>query len=111
MAELDIQAVQAFADGGGKTLTFMRPVYRRERIARLLPGFGTWLELLGAEKMWFAEVNGQPGRCSSATMGGPSGSSRSTSPTDWSRPSASSPIPRSCATWARMSVAPGPLAR
>jgi RNA polymerase sigma-70 factor (ECF subfamily) len=36
-------------------------VYGRERIARLLPGFGTWLELLGAEEMRFAEVNGQPG--------------------------------------------------
>jgi RNA polymerase sigma-70 factor (ECF subfamily) len=53
--------VVAYADGGGKTQTFTRPVYGRERIARLLPGFGTWLELLGAEEMRLAEVNGQPG--------------------------------------------------
>jgi hypothetical protein len=53
--------VVAYADGGGNTLRFTRPVYGRERIARLLPGFGTWLQLLGAEEMRFAEVNGQPG--------------------------------------------------
>jgi RNA polymerase sigma-70 factor, ECF subfamily len=51
----------AYADGGGKTRTFTRPVYGRERIARLLPGFETWLQLLGAEEMRLAEVNGQPG--------------------------------------------------
>jgi RNA polymerase sigma-70 factor, ECF subfamily len=56
--------VVAYADGGGKTRTFTRPVYGRERIARLLPGFGTWLELLGAQEMRFAEVNGQPGALS-----------------------------------------------
>ena len=53
--------VVAYADGGGKTQTFTRPVYGRERMARLLPGFGTWLERLGAAEMRFAEVNGQPG--------------------------------------------------
>jgi RNA polymerase sigma-70 factor (ECF subfamily) len=52
--------VVAYADGGGKTQTFTRPVYGRERIARLLPGFGTWLELLGAQELRLAEVNGQP---------------------------------------------------
>jgi hypothetical protein len=36
-------------------------VYGRERIARLLPGFGTWLQLLGAQELRLAEVNGQPG--------------------------------------------------
>ena len=51
----------AYADGGGRTPTFTRPVYGRERIARLLPGFGTWLQRLGAEEMRLAEVNGQPG--------------------------------------------------
>jgi RNA polymerase sigma-70 factor, ECF subfamily len=53
--------VVAYADGGGKTQTFLRPMYGRERIARLLLGFGTWLELLGAEGMRLAELNGQPG--------------------------------------------------
>jgi RNA polymerase sigma-70 factor (ECF subfamily) len=53
--------VVAYADGGGKTHTFTRPVYGRERIARVLPGFETWLQLLGAEEMRLAEVNGQPG--------------------------------------------------
>jgi RNA polymerase sigma-70 factor, ECF subfamily len=53
--------VVAYADGGGKTQTFLRPMYGRERIARLLLGFGTWLELLGAEGMRLSEVNGQPG--------------------------------------------------
>jgi hypothetical protein len=101
--------VVAYADGGGKTQTFTRPVYGRERIARLLPGFGTWLELLGAEEMRLAEVNGQPGALFLGHDGGPSWSSRSTSPTDWSRPSAPSPIPRSCATSTRWPVAPGRL--
>ena len=53
--------VVAYADGGGKTQTFLRPMYGRGRIARLLLRFGTWLELLGAEGMRLAEVNGQPG--------------------------------------------------
>jgi RNA polymerase sigma-70 factor, ECF subfamily len=53
--------VVAYADGGGKTQTFRRPLQGRERIARVLLGFGTWRELLGAEEMRFAEVNGQPG--------------------------------------------------
>ncbi len=53
--------VVSYADGGGKTRTFMQPVYGRERIARVLLGFGTWLHLLGAEEMRFAEVNAQPG--------------------------------------------------
>ena len=51
----------AYADGGGKTQTFLRPMYGRGRIARLMLRFGTWLELLGAEGMRLAEVNGQPG--------------------------------------------------
>jgi RNA polymerase sigma-70 factor, ECF subfamily len=53
--------VVAYADGGGRTQTFLRPVYGRERIARVLLEFGTWLEILGAEAMRFAQVNGQPG--------------------------------------------------
>jgi RNA polymerase sigma-70 factor, ECF subfamily len=53
--------VVAYADGGATTPTFMRPVYGRERIARLLPGLETWLRRLGAEEMRLAEVNGQPG--------------------------------------------------
>ena len=53
--------VVAYADGGGKTRTFTRPIYGRERIIRLMSEFGTWLELLGAQEMRLAEVNGQPG--------------------------------------------------
>src|SRR5829696_332378 len=53
--------VVAHADGGGHTQTFTRPVYGREGIARLVPGFETWLQLPGAEEMRLAEVNGQPG--------------------------------------------------
>jgi RNA polymerase sigma-70 factor (ECF subfamily) len=53
--------VVAYADGGGHTQTFTRPVYGRQRIARLVPGFETWLQLPGAEEMRLAEVNGQPG--------------------------------------------------
>jgi hypothetical protein len=52
--------VVAYADGGGKTQTFLRPMCGRGRIARLTLRFGTWLELLGAEGMRLAEVNGQP---------------------------------------------------
>jgi hypothetical protein len=37
--------VVAYADGGGHTQTFTPPVYGRERIARLVPGFETWLQL------------------------------------------------------------------
>lgn len=33
--------VVAYADGAGYTQTFTRPVYGRERIARLVPGFET----------------------------------------------------------------------
>ena len=101
--------VVAYADGGGKTQTFLRPMYGRGRIARLLLRFGTWLELLGAEGMRLAEVNGQPGAVSSATIGGSSWSSRSTSPRDWSRPSAPSAIRTSCVTSTRGPVAPGRL--
>jgi hypothetical protein len=43
--------VVAYAEGGVKAQTFTRPVYGRERIARLLPGFETWLRLLRAEEM------------------------------------------------------------
>lgn len=53
--------VVSYADGGGKTKAFTRPVYGRERIARIFLEFGTWLEILGAEEMRFAQVNGQPG--------------------------------------------------
>jgi RNA polymerase sigma-70 factor (ECF subfamily) len=53
--------VVACADGAGHTQTFTRPVYGRERIARLVPGFEMWLQLPGAEEMRLAEINGQPG--------------------------------------------------
>jgi RNA polymerase sigma-70 factor (ECF subfamily) len=46
--------VVAYADGGGKARTFPRPVHGRDRVARLLPGLGAWLESLGAREMWFS---------------------------------------------------------
>ncbi len=51
----------SYADGGGKTQTFTRPVSGRARVARAFLEFGTWLEILGAVGMRPAEVNGQPG--------------------------------------------------
>jgi RNA polymerase sigma-70 factor (ECF subfamily) len=53
--------VVVYADGGGKSQAYTRPIYGRERVARTLLEFGTWLETLGAEEMRFALVNGQPG--------------------------------------------------
>jgi RNA polymerase sigma-70 factor (ECF subfamily) len=53
--------VVVYADGGGKTQTFTQPVHGRDRVARLLPGWGAWLERLHAHEMRSATVNGQPG--------------------------------------------------
>jgi RNA polymerase sigma-70 factor (ECF subfamily) len=51
----------SYSDGGGKASAFPHPVHGREGIARVLLGFGEWRAQLGAERMRWAEVNGQPG--------------------------------------------------
>jgi RNA polymerase sigma-70 factor (ECF subfamily) len=54
--------VVAYGDGGGKAPAFPRPVYGRDRVARLLVAstrFGE--ERLGLSGMRSATINGQPG--------------------------------------------------
>jgi RNA polymerase sigma-70 factor (ECF subfamily) len=56
--------VVVYADGGGKspTPTFLRPLYGRERVARMFGGeIGSFSRRLGARSVHYAEVNGQPG--------------------------------------------------
>jgi RNA polymerase sigma-70 factor, ECF subfamily len=53
--------VIAYGDGGGKAPAFPRPVYGRDRVARLLLGATARGERLGVAAMRFAEINGQPG--------------------------------------------------
>ncbi len=53
--------VVAYSDGGGKASALLHPMHGRERVARLLLGFGAWREQLGAVEMQLAEINGQPG--------------------------------------------------
>lgn len=101
--------VVAYADGGGKTRTFLRPMYGRERIARIFleseRGWSSWAPRGCA---WPRSTDSRE-RCIWATMGGPSWSFPSTSPRDSSRPSAPSAIRRSFVTWARAPVAAGRL--
>jgi RNA polymerase sigma-70 factor (ECF subfamily) len=54
--------IVAYGDGGGKAPAFPRPVYGRDRVARLLVG-GTRIggERLGVSGMRFVAINGQPG--------------------------------------------------
>jgi RNA polymerase sigma-70 factor (ECF subfamily) len=54
--------VVAYGDGGGKAPAFPRPVYGRDRVARLLLGGarGRW-QRFGVSGMRSAIVNGQPG--------------------------------------------------
>jgi RNA polymerase sigma-70 factor, ECF subfamily len=51
------------ADGGGKAQapTIRRPLYGRERVARLFSEIGPFSQRLGARSVRYAEVNGQPG--------------------------------------------------
>jgi RNA polymerase sigma-70 factor (ECF subfamily) len=51
------------ADGGGKAQapTIRRPLYGRERVARLFGEIGPFSQRLGARSVRYAEVNGQPG--------------------------------------------------
>jgi RNA polymerase sigma-70 factor (ECF subfamily) len=55
--------VVVYADGGGKsqTPTIRRPLYGRERVARMFGGIGPWSQRLGARSLRYAEVNAQPG--------------------------------------------------
>jgi RNA polymerase sigma-70 factor (ECF subfamily) len=53
--------VVAYADGGGKAVAFPRPVYGRERVARLLLGPTARGERLGVSGMRSVEINAQPG--------------------------------------------------
>jgi len=53
--------VIAYSDGGGKASAFPRPMYGRERIARVFLRFGEWRERLGADRMRLVGINGQPG--------------------------------------------------
>jgi RNA polymerase sigma-70 factor (ECF subfamily) len=53
--------VVAYADGGGKAAAFPKPVFGREKVARLLVGGAAGGERLGVADIRFAEINGQPG--------------------------------------------------
>jgi RNA polymerase sigma-70 factor, ECF subfamily len=53
--------VVAYGDGGGKAPAFPRPVYGRERVARLLMGASARGERLRVIGMRIATINGQPG--------------------------------------------------
>jgi RNA polymerase sigma-70 factor (ECF subfamily) len=53
--------VVAYGDGGGKAPAIPRPVYGRERVARLLLGPTARGERLGVIGVRRAEINGQPG--------------------------------------------------
>jgi RNA polymerase sigma-70 factor (ECF subfamily) len=54
--------VVVYADGGGKAsaMTFLRPLYGRERVTRMFSRSRPW-QRLGARSIHYAEVNGQPG--------------------------------------------------
>jgi RNA polymerase sigma-70 factor, ECF subfamily len=64
--------VVAYGDGGGKAPAFPRPVYGRDRVARLLVG-GTRIggERLGVSGIRFVAINGQPGVLFFNREGGP----------------------------------------
>ena len=53
--------VVAYGDGGGKAPAFPRPVYGRDRVARLLLGATARGERLAVTGMLSVEINGQPG--------------------------------------------------
>jgi RNA polymerase sigma-70 factor, ECF subfamily len=53
--------VVAYGDGGGKGPALPRPVYGRERVARLLQGGATLGARLGVVGMHTTTINGQPG--------------------------------------------------
>jgi RNA polymerase sigma-70 factor (ECF subfamily) len=53
--------VVAYGDGGGKAPAFPRPIYGRERVARLLLGRAVQGARLGVTGTKHVEINGQPG--------------------------------------------------
>jgi RNA polymerase sigma-70 factor, ECF subfamily len=53
--------VVAYGDGGGKAPAFPKPVYGRERVARLLLGSTARGERLRVSGVRHVEINGQPG--------------------------------------------------
>src|SRR6266496_6157525 len=53
--------VVSYSDGGGKASAIPHPVHGREKVSRLMLGFGAWRERLGAVEMQPAHINGQPG--------------------------------------------------
>jgi RNA polymerase sigma-70 factor (ECF subfamily) len=63
--------VVAYADGGGKAVAFPKPVYGREKVARVLLGGAAGGERLGVTDISFAEINGQPGAVFLTTDGTP----------------------------------------
>jgi RNA polymerase sigma-70 factor (ECF subfamily) len=52
--------VVVYADGG-KAPAILRPLYGRERVARLFSQARPFSQRLGARSVHYAEVNGQPG--------------------------------------------------
>jgi RNA polymerase sigma-70 factor, ECF subfamily len=53
--------VVAYGDGGGKVPALPKPVYGRERVARLMVGAAARGLQLGVRSASFVEINGQPG--------------------------------------------------
>jgi RNA polymerase sigma-70 factor (ECF subfamily) len=60
LVELLAGDVVAYGDGGGTSPSFRRPIYGRDRVLRLLLGFGRHARELGST-IRRADVNGQPG--------------------------------------------------
>jgi RNA polymerase sigma-70 factor (TIGR02957 family) len=53
--------VVVYADGGGNTTAIVRPLSGRDRVADLLSHATAFSERLGARRVHYTEVNGQPG--------------------------------------------------
>jgi RNA polymerase sigma-70 factor (ECF subfamily) len=60
LVELVAADAAVYGDGGGKAPSWPRPIFGRERVAKLLAGVGRQARELGLS-MRRAEVNGQPG--------------------------------------------------
>ncbi|MGH3091729.1 MAG: sigma factor-like helix-turn-helix DNA-binding protein, partial [Gaiellaceae bacterium] len=60
LLELLAADVVVYGDGGGKAPSWPRPIYGRERVARLFVGVGAQAQRLGVRSR-AVEVNGQPG--------------------------------------------------
>jgi RNA polymerase sigma-70 factor (ECF subfamily) len=60
LVELLAADVVVYGDGGGKSPSWPRPIYGRERVVKLFGGVGTMLRGLGGG-IRRVEVNGQPG--------------------------------------------------